>query len=231
MNFTQVPNRLIVKNFSGKRILFLILALGLLLFWRYSFYVFITDLDTLSNVPVNQLSPLLKAKLTIPEDRLVATHISVGDSIRIYAKIDTNLVDIKIDTSDQNQISNEAKFTYTSKTHRWKISLDEFYFSCTLVAANNKMLLVYCSRAEIWDPTKQCPGSPMGCGGPFFWVNLMVNTARDHWNDYYLINRNTGSILKRFRYRSNFFAKGVFESGFLFFHLNHNRYVKTKISI
>jgi len=208
--------------------IFLLVVIIAVFLLRYSYFIFVQDLSTLKKVPTQDLTALLKAKLAIPVAINVASHKSPGDSITIKAKWDTTLSDIKIDTNGRGPIYLEAKFTVSSKPNEWKVILDEYYYGCILTAADKDMLLVICGRASTWDPHESCPGSMFGCGGPSPLTILLVNTARNGWEDYYLINRKTGSIVKRFRY-SDIIAKGVFDSNSLYFHLANDKYVKFNI--
>jgi len=208
--------------------IFLLIVVIAVLFLRYSYFIFVQDLSTLKEVPTRDLTALLKAKLAIPVAIKVASHKSPGDSIIIDEKWDTVLSDIKVDTNGRGPIYVEAKFTISSKTNEWNVILDEYYYDCTLAAADKDRLLVFCGRAGTWHPNKRCYGSPIGCGGPSPLTNILVNTARNGWYDYYLINRKTGSIIKRFRY-SDILARGVFDSNSLYFHLAKDKYVKFNI--
>lgn len=190
----------------------ILLVLGLLIFWRYSYFIFVPDVYTKfsaiykKDLPANVLKGLIIESDTIPDSS------SGGQTILPSPFKNYNLKQVKIE--QKPDIPNMAKINIvTSLEFGWKRTFSDYYGAGGMVASSNKYWVIQLNRKSDFR-LDNFLNVMNGSSGASPMIYMFYNTSKIGYRDIYFLDRKTGEIVKRFRFqgglRSAFYNDNMF---------------------
>ena len=200
-----------IQKKNKKKGYIILLLIGLLILWRYSYFIFVPDVyskfETVykKDLPANIITGLLIESDTIPdndpdgqsiaespfkEDHL--KQVTVEQNPDIFGMADINIV--------------------TSSEFGWKRKFSDYYGAGGIVASSNKYWIVQLDRQSDFrvDDLNVLSGS----SGASPLIYIFYNTSKIGYRDIYFLDRKTGATAKQFRFqgglRSAFYSDNTF---------------------
>ena len=176
----------------------ILLVLGLLIFWRYSYFIFVPDIFAkVEAVPKKNLSADVIAGLSIKADTIKNNFDGGIRTIHSPFKKDS-LNKTKVE--QKPDLFNLAFVNViTSAEFGWKREFQDYYDDGGIVTSNNKYLVVLLNRGTDYD-FEDSINVLSGSSGPPPTIYLLYNTSKIHYSDIYFLDRKTGKTAQHFKF-------------------------------
>ena len=184
MERETVIHKSLFARYSRKRFIILLSIISVLLFWRYSYFIFVPNITSLPQATNKQVSPAIIKALFVHRD----TDTTVILRMSLGIKTDSTILSYKSKSRGEEY---GDPFWFTSPKYGWTRTFDDYYKYGSPEAENESYVVLYFSRGPDWNPDSW--------SGPTFMLNFKFNRAKINWDDIYIINLKTGATFKHFR--------------------------------
>ncbi|RAJ37155.1 hypothetical protein [Pedobacter cryoconitis] len=182
---------------SFKQPLIIFSILGLLVFWRYSYFILVPNVsDAMESVSKKNISPGIINGLSIDRDTIKNIDPD-GQYLPPDAFKDKSLTKVKVER--RLDFAGLAKVnTVTSSEFSWKREFSDYYGMGGIISSSDKYLVILLNRKSGFDFDESI-NVLSGYSGPPATIYLFYNTSKIGYDDIYILNRKTGKTVKRYR--------------------------------